>query len=585
MASEDRPQGGVHLNAGFGGGPLPAKPSVAAADVAFTLTIVGDFGGIGDGRFADLSASDLPSFMASFGAVLELEVANRLGSAPPALAVRLPIASIRDLDPRTIAKRVPEIAEAERLVGAARHGKSAGDFAALARAGLDHVAALLQPAPAQAWRSPSPQPVADDDHSLDRLLDMVDLSPPAAEADMADTGVADMGKAAVSAFVSQLAKPENKPEKRSAPASEAANQLLAEQANEIAAHPAWLAAEAAWRSLQTILAARGGRHATHIQVCDVRRQAVADLLGSAAFADHLADEALHAILVLGAYDRSDRELEELDRLAVAAESLATPVIVSLDKDFLGTAPDAVAGMDNPAALLDGRGYEAWRGLRGRDESRWIFAAWNDFVLRPESAGAPGLWGEPGVIVAAQVLRSLARAGWPTEVLGAETALGGLEIAEASARGGRKVAIPLRCLMDIGVARDLAYAGVIALVCRADRDQAWLTRASSLFADGAGAMSEQAKAMESLGGLPFRFISAYFETLLSAIVRSLRAEGVTAAGIAQRLDDTLLATGSGASAHVTAAEPDPDDEGQRFEVSIRLGQSVMGGFAFSLDMGL
>ena len=574
MASEDRPQGGVHLNAGFGGGPLTARPSVAAADVAFTLTVVGDFGGIGDGRFADLSANDLPTFMASFGSVLELEVANRLGSAPPALAVRLPIASIRDLDPKTIAKRVPEIAEAERLVESARHGKAGCDFAALARAGLDHVAALLQPASNPTLRAPSPQPIADDDHSLDRLLDMVDLSPAQAEAS------ADMGKAAVSAFVSSLAKPG-----QPVPASEAASRLLSDQASDIAAHPAWLAAEAAWRSLQTILAARGGRGATHIQVCDVGHQAVADLLGAAAFADHLADDALHAILVLGAYGRSDGDLEELDRLALAAESLGTPVIVSLDKDFLGAAPDAVAGMDNPAALLDGRGFEAWRGLRGRDESRWIFAAWNDFVLRPESAGAPGLWGEPGVIVAAQVLRSLARGGWPTEVLGAETALGGLDIAETSARGGRKVAIPLRALMDLGVARDLAHAGVIVLVCRADRDQVWLTRAASLFADGAGALSEQAKAMESLGGLPFRFVSGYFETLLTAIVRDLRAEGLTAAGIARRLDDALLATGAGGAAHVTAAEPDADDDGQRFEVSIRLGQSVMGGFAFSLDMGI
>lgn len=568
MASEDKPQSGVHLSAGFGG-PSRMAPSVAAADMAFTLTIVGDFGGAGDGGFADLSASDLPTFMASFGAVVELEVANRLGSAPPALAVRLAMASIRDLDPRTIAKRVPQIAEAERLVTAGR-SKSTSDFAALARAGLDRIADLLQPTSTSAVRPPSPQPSAEEDHSLDRLLEMVDVPP-------AQTEIA---KAAVSAFVSSFAKPG-----QPIPASEAASRLLSDQAQDIAAHPAWLAAEAAWRNLQMILAARGGRGATRIQLCDVRRPAVADLLRSAAFADHLAGEALHAILVLGAYGRSDRDLEELDRLALAAESLASPVIVSLDKDFLGAAPDVVAGMDNPAALLDARGHDAWRGLRGRDESRWLFAAWNDFVLRPESAGSPGLWGEPGAVVAAQVLQSLARTGWPTEILGAESALGGLEVAEAGARGGRKVAIPLRALLDLGVARDLAHSGVIALVCRADRDQVWLTRASSAFADGAGAASEQAKAIESLGGLPFRFVSAYFETLLSAIAHNLGPDGATAARIERHLEDALLATGAGASARVTTAQTDSGDDGRLFEVSIRLGQSVMGGFAFSLELAL
>jgi predicted component of type VI protein secretion system len=579
MPDNDEPQGGLRLDAGFGDGGSVSHPARLAADLPFRLLVVGDFGGP-EGRLVDASGENVPSLLASFGATVELEAPNRLGSTPRALAIRLAVASLRDLDPKTIRARVPALVDAECLRDAFQSKSSPAELERLAaRADLDRVVAALRAAPAasssSAAPSTAPARVESDDGSLDRLLDMVETPAPP-----------DVAKAAVSAFVASLGKTHS-----AAPASnDAVAGLLAEQAQDISAHPAWLGVEAAWRSLQMIFSARASRAATRIEILQARRGALADVIEGEGFGEAIAGVSLNAILVLGAFSRSVKDLEDLDRIARVAQRLATPTIVSLDKDFFGVSPASVSTMDNPGALLEGQGYAAWRGLRGRGESDWLFACWNDFVLRSNAADAPLLWGEPGVIVATQILRSLARTGWPTEILGAETALGGLELAEVETRGGRRSAIALRALMDLGVARDLGREGVICLACRPDRDAVWLARAPSLHAHGAAPEAER-RAMENLGGLPFRFVSTYFENLLGGAAAALSPCGADAeeiaASIARLARDALIPTGLGGAAHVTPVAPAPEDDRdmRRFEVSIRLGRDVMGGFEFSFDLAL
>ncbi|MEP9376531.1 type VI secretion system contractile sheath large subunit [Aquabacter sp. CN5-332] len=580
MANEDKPQGGVRLDMGFGsafGGERQAAPARSGADIPFRLVVVGDFGGAGDGRLRDISGDDISSLMAAFGAVAAMEVPNHLGSAPPALAIRLPLAALRDLDPKTLAARIPEIARAERLAAAYTDRRSEENFEALARdPALDRVAAELRHATAPlAAPAPKAQPASEDDGSLDRLLGMVDVSNTAPQADPA--------QAAISAFLSSTAKPRQ----TQAGPTAGVSALLQSQAREVAGHASWLRLEAAWRSLRLIFAARGRHAATRLTLCDVPGEAVADLLQSEQFADALADQPeMTAILVLGAFGRSPQALDALDRIALAADRLSVPTIVSLAPDFLGAAPADIATMDNPRALLEGPGYAAWRGLRGRDESSSLFAAWNDIVLRPAGDGVPTLWGEAGVILAAQILRSLERQGWPTEITGAETALDGLEMVEVDLRGGRRAAIPLRAPVELGVARELGHEGIICLVCRADRDQAWLTRAPAVHGHGAMAEADR-KIMEDFSSLPFRFVSRCVEDVLHrnrALFAGARSDGEAAAAMARLLDDVLLTTGQGAAAHVSPS--DTDEEGRRhFEVSVRLGQSVMGGFSFSFDIAL
>ncbi|MCK9916206.1 type VI secretion system contractile sheath large subunit [Microbacteriaceae bacterium K1510] len=546
MTDNEKPQGGVRLDMAFGerSGAIPT----ANAETAFRLLIVGDFAGRGDGAVRDISGEDIASLLASFGAVATIEVPNRLGSTPPALAVRLPIASLRDLDPKTLPSRIPEIANAERLATAT---------------------ASTPPAPT----AQSTQASAAEDSSIDRLLDMIDIAPVAQP---------DAAKAAVSAFVASM--PKSRP--AHAEPQPTTSALSREQVREVATHARWRAVEAAWRSLRLLLMARASRAATRLVLCDVPHDRIADLLSQEDFAQTLAREPeMTAILVVGAFGTSAKDLDALDRIAQAAAAMQMPILISLAQDFFGAPPEKMATMDNPGALLETPAYAAWRGLRGRDESRLLFAAWNDIVLRPAAGEAPILWGEPGVILAAQILRSLARINWPTEILGADSAFGGLDLAEVETRGARKTAIPLRAPLDAGVARDLGNEGIACLVCRPDRDEAWFTRAPSVH--GLSAMAEaERKVMESFNSLPFCFVSRFFQDLLqnnSALLSSARSGEAIAANVTALLEDVLLTTGPGSSAH--AAHGQDENGNDHIEVSIRLGKDVMNGFAFSFDMAM
>jgi predicted component of type VI protein secretion system len=580
VSDENKPAGGIHLGLGFGERSAVAPATRASADVTVRLVIIGDFGGGGDAKLRDISGEDVSSLLGGFGAAVAIEVPNHFGSAPPTMAVRLAIASLRDLDPKTIAARVPEIVRAERVAAAFTDKKSAAEFEALASdPGLDRVVAALRHAtPAAAVPTPRDNeltPPADD--SIDRLLGMVDMPGAPSESDAA--------KAAVSAFLSSMARPHAAAISEPMPA---VKRLVQAQLREIVTHERWLAVEAVWRAMRLLYTARAARVATRLVLCDISRDATADLLESPAFADALTSHAtaheadVTVILVLGALGRSTKDLDRLDRIAKAAEGLRAPTIVSLAHDFFGVPPEQVAKMDNPVSLLETPGYAAWRGLRGRAESRFLFTAWNDFVLRPAGDETPVLWGEPGVLLAAQVMRSAVRLGWPTEILGTETAIGDLDLTEVDMSNGRKTAIPLRALISAGIARDLAAAGITCPVCRPDRDQAWFTRASALY-ELSAASDANRMAMEAFNGLPFHLISTYFENLLqknSALYAGASNPDAAAASIARLLDDVLLTTGPDASVQVT-----PNSEDRCYAVTIRLGRSVMDGFSFSFEIGV
>lgn len=573
MTTDGQPTGGVQVNGGFGG--LSARPRAIAARPRFELVVAGDFGGPRQQTLIDATGEDIASLLAGFGARARFDVPNRLGTEPPALAIDLKLAALRDLDPKTLAGRVPQLVRAQEIAGQfarsrALDGAAQGPAFSLLTAEL-----LRQLPPARTPAAPALAAAAPaDDGALDRLLGMVEV--PAAP------GPGDSAESALSAFIGANARREPAPAGTGdSPA------LIARQAQDIADHPAWRRIEAVWRGLRLILSARGREAKPGIRLWDVAGDALAASLAGEAFAQALQEDGeaprWGAILVLGAHDATAKDLATLKRLAAAGEALRLPVIVSLAPGFFCRPPAEVAAMDNPAALLDGPAHAAWRGLRAAPESRWLFACWNDLVLRA-GAGDEPLHGEAGLVAAAQIVASLGRTGWPTEILGGESPLEGLELAEVPARAGRSAAIPLRALLDPGIARDLAGDGLVCPVCRADRDQAWLVRAASVH-DHGKVWEEERAAMEGFAGLSFRFVSGLLEAVCQDALAGLprRASGAEAAAmIAQALRDALDGSGPGAAVAVTPQGADGEAT-RAFEVSVTLGRDVMGGFGFGFDI--
>lgn len=578
MADEAAPKGGVHLDAGFGSLRQRGPVREHRAAPSFDLVIVGDFGGARTAELIDVSGEDIASLLAAHGAVARLEVGNRLGSQPPALAVALPLRALRDLDPASLPARVPELVRAGEIAAAFARNPSLSGLDEEARGPrFEHLAAALlrdAPAPRPNAAASSPAAAPGDDGSLDSLLSMVDIPAPPPEEQRA--------QAAISAFVASTASRAPAAPKAAPPPG-----LIAAQSADIAGHPDWLRLEAAWRGLGLIMAARGrGGVRPRLLLWDAGRADLAETLAGAEFARALAGEGGRwgAVLALGAFEASPKDLATLRKIAQAGEALGAPVVVSLAEGFFGRPAQAVAALDDPAALLEGPAHDAWRGLRGAPESQYLFAAWNDLVLRGGEGGRAPLFGGAGIAVAAQIAASLSRTGWPTEILGNSAPLDGLDLAETAGPGGRAAAIPLRALVDPGAARDLARAGLICLTCRPDRDQAWLVRAASVH-DHGRVPDEHRAAMESFAGLPFRFVSTLLESLCRATVAGLprgESDEAAAAAIARALGDALDGSGPGASVEVSARAPEGEAT-RGFEISVSLGRDVMGGFDFSFDL--
>lgn len=537
---DDAAAGGIHLGMRFGRLADPAPVARAPLEIGFRLFVVGDFGGAGDGAPVEVEDPDLSRLMGRLGAAVSLEVPNLVAAAPPALAVHLPIATLRDLDPARLADRVPAIATA---------------------------AAADAPAPRSASAPAAPLVDADDGGALDRLLEMVD--PPRRTAD-ATAG------AALSAFIAAGARP------AAAPLPAVLSPRAEAQLRAIAAHPRWIAVETAWRTLRLLVAAAAGRPATRIFVCDLPDDGdLAALLDAEALAALLpAAEDQGAVVFLGAFGPSPRDLERLDAIAAAAERYSLPAIVTLSDGFFGRPAAAVAKMDNPGSLLAAPALAAWRGLVAREEAGWLFPCWNDVVLRPATGPAAALFGGAGAVLASRVLASLSAGGWPTEILGTAAAIGGLDLLEAPGPDGRPAALPVRAAAGPDVARLLGADGIACLVARPNRDQAWFVTAPAAAAGAAGGGDQETATFSSL---PFRFLSAILETRLQAAAGTVAgtADAAAAAAIDAAVRGLVEASGPGADVSVALVAM---LEGRRhFDVTVRFGAAVMGGFAFSLEL--
>lgn len=548
MTGDEAPEGGIHLGLRFGpiAAPAAAPAEQPVLDIGFRLIVVGDFAGRGDGVPVEVTDADIAALMRRLDATVSFDVPNRLADAPPALGVRLPLASLRDLDPATLADRIPEIARARTAAPVAGPGGTA----------------TAPPVAA------SGAPPGDAGDAFDRLLGLVDLPARAPEA---------TAGAALSAFIAAGAKP-------APPPAAAASPGVDEQLRAVADHPRWRAVEAAWRSLRLILGAAGSRPSTRVLVCDLAADAdLAAAIGTTAFAAALpSGNDLGAVVFLAAFGSSPRDLDRLDRVAAVADRHGVPAIVTLADDFFGRPAAAVAAMDNPVSLLEAPALAAWRGLATRPEAGWLFPTWNDMVLRPAAGPAPVLWGGAGAALASRVLASLADSGFPTEILGAETALRGLDLVETTGPDHRPVALPVRAAVGVDVARLLGSEGIGCLVARPDRDRAWFLRAPAAAAIEAGGDIDPAT-RAAFAGLPFRFVSTVIEARLQAAAAMVAgaADADAAAIIAARLRGVVDASGPGND--VAVAPAGEADAERRFAVTVTLGSAVMGGFAFALEL--
>ncbi len=615
----DQPRDGIKkilFSAGFGDGAsaIAAQPDAQP----FVMCVAAEFGRDDPALFGQplSDAADFNTFFEKLEPEVTIRVDDRIAGGDCDLALRF--TSINDFQPDRLAQQIPSVSaalEAHVLLHTRAKGgiddshlKEGLDALDLPPSLLDTLRGMTAggspPRPSPAAAPKVDRPAADaggGGGDLDKLLSMVD--DPAApggggEADGAGTSSTAAG---LRAFISEVvAGSGGAQDPRARNAARHIDGLIAEQLDLVLTHPEVAALEAAWRGLSFLVRRSDFRAGIRI----LPRPA-----GLADAGDDDSDwpetlfhplpdksDVPDVVVLASPIGNTEASVGVLGRLAAAGERHHTPVLCSLASDFTGLDPQRLPAMDDPGGQLTGPRFAGWNALRDRSSARWLVAGWNDPLARPAwqpredrrlkltGAGAvrdPGCRIPAAFAVAAMMAQSQARLGWPSEFVGRDGALDGLDMSEITVDAGEKVAIPFAYPVTSDAAHSLADAGILALACRYNRDTATLVAAPTVHRPGRFPDDPDGVAARRLSSLPY-------QTVVSRVVQALHHapldNAATAAEVARNALEPILGTsGPGAGLEVRLV-PDPDEPGgDLLEIEARTGAVVGGGLTVFLDL--
>jgi type VI secretion system protein ImpC len=281
---------------------------------------------------------------------------------------------------------------------------------------------------------------------------------------------------------------------------------LSRQIDEVLHHPEFRRLEAAWRGLKFLLDRVEPDKGIRIEVVPCGGD---DLLPAYDEAVHLpesqgmSEHPVGFVLVDRSFGRNPEDMDLLRGLSERGASLSVPMIASAGSEILGLESAAdLASMESLRDTFAGPEYDKWRGLRDTGPTRWLNLAFNAFLLRPayepgdagakafrytESFGGSAdrhrLWGNAGWAIAGLAVRSFARIGWCTDIMG-QRAAGTVEDLPVRPFKGHRTepaAYPLECSVTDKLERDLCDNGIMTLVAAVNGDKAFLRFAPSVHA--------------------------------------------------------------------------------------------------------
>lgn len=448
-------------------------------EVPFRLLVIGDFGR----RRADRSPAGLilqgeapASLPEQFDVTIDCSVENVLGSAPAQLDIRIPVRRLSGFSSRALNANIDVLQRAASFRQAVAAGYD--DFSGFADFDKLIAVASGQPAPPQPPQQPAPpiapastNAAAPDISGAALLQSILDGGDDRAAGSQA--AASDRAAAGLSSVIGAIARPQSSGHAaRRLPLKErvaAVDALIAQQAGRIRAHARFAAIEGTWLGLQLLLRNAGKAEDRQIDLLDVPGDDTAQCLLGQVVADELEQierAPLGAILVLGGVPGSVDGVERLAFCAAAGAALQVPVITSLQQEFFDSLDDDTAS--------------AWALLSSDDShAHWLAACHGDLVLDADDRETPA-WGEPGWAVAALVLASITRTGWPTDLVNPSSAtVDGLAVYETATTRGASAAWPLRRPPTPAALSKLQALGVLTLAAQPNRDWVFLPAAPTV----------------------------------------------------------------------------------------------------------
>jgi type VI secretion system ImpB/VipA family protein len=554
----------------FGFGPSD-HPEVRA--LPFRIMAVGNFCGVNRSEArnpAVIDAHDFDKVLGQFWPRALFEVENELGSGKT-IEIDFTPQSLKDFEPAAMAARIKALAPVADFIARAK-GLADGtlkpaefkrDLAPIQavpalRDALDAVLDKIGGS-AAARGDLSDEASAKSDKDVDAIFNMVEQKKPA-------------GGSAIESFAAGLGGGGQKGIDVG-DAINLAQKVLEKQLRPVLEHPQVRELERNWRGL-SLLCKRG--KGAQIEVFDGDFDAWQERVQQREYAG--ANEAPLSLVVLcDEIENSPADLEQLQQWGDAGGEIQCPVVFDAGT-LVGESASALARRDHPAGLFDDARFDKWRALRDKDESRWLCAALNPFVLRPaytrkkHRAEAPELYGSPAWLVAAAVAGSMRNTGWPASHTGAQA--GEVEqLPIVAHEDGAEY--PLETTLSDRALKDLVKAGFTPLMCQPNNDSAWVMLAPTVH------KPSKAEEEGKLGTLAYQLLAARIGEMLMRNKAKLVVGGdlqASAENCAKFLGGLLAETGPGANINIGA-------QGQTLVMNIRTGRELLGGVELQLGINV
>lgn len=240
------------------------------------------------------------------------------------------------------------------------------------------------------------------------------------------------------------------------------------------------------------------------------------------------DRPLGLVLAAFAFDRTPRDIEDLQDAARMAASLGVPFLLEAAPEFFGVKQAGlVVAMPDLAGKCRGPEYAKWNRLRADDASLWLTMAFNRVLLRPAwgdagtevasfgwdgtAAGAANrpLWGSGAWALGAAVLQGFAAEGLRFPVAGAEgpAVLTGLQTHLYRIGKAEPVALAVETAISDQKALELVESGFAPLVGLLGLGRAYFLSAPSVRAVARYDSEEATRASFRAATLPYQLFGS------------------------------------------------------------------------------
>lgn len=538
-----------------------------------------------------VAGGDVSAHLARLEPALSLRVPNRLGVGPHELACSLSFRCLDDFRLDHLARAHPLLQAVARVRGVLAMARDGSLAQADVRQGVleaagdgDLGSALRERLEAR----PAAAPVRSGASPVDSLLGMVEVAAPAptTASELLDT------------LVAAISGPPGEPSRSAIESSvRAFDSRLTLQLAALGDAVPLRDLEAAWRGLELLLRAVIPTSKVTVEIQPTAKVDLLDSFYDAHFEREHSGESeppLGLVLAPFAFDRTPRDIEDLQQAARMASSLGVPFLLEAAPEFFGVKQAGlVATMPDLIGKCRGPEYAKWNRLRADDTSLWLGLAFNRILLRPAwgevgaevasfgwdstVAGASNrpLWGSGAWALGAAVLQGFAAEGLRFPVAGTEGpgVLTGLLTRVTRAGKGEPVALAVEAALSDQKALELIECGFSPLVGQAGLGQAYFLAAPSARAVARYDSEEATTASFRSATLPYQLFASMAAQALARAARQC-GSGLGEDGVRSRIQAAMLDFLASAEPTTVSEEVDVEiigspDSAHLLDVAVRL----------------